>query len=89
MVGTPSARFTVRSPVSVVSPIMRSAAPRRLAPVLALGLYLLLNDLLLSLHSFTTHLNDSLTGSCFEAFHRHSGLRVIRLQSLDQGCDRT
>ena len=40
-------------------------------------------------HSFTTHLNGSLTGSCLDASHRHSGLRVFRLQPVDQGCDRS
>ena len=38
--------------VSFVSSIMMSFAPRSLAPALALGLDLLLEDLLLSLHSF-------------------------------------
>ena len=47
--------------------VVRSFAPRSIAPALALGLDLLLDDLLLSLHSFTTHLNDSLTGSFLEA----------------------
>ena len=75
--------------VSFVSPTMRSFAPRSLAPALAVGLDLLLDDLLLSLHSFTTHLNDSLTRSCLGASHRHSGLRVFRLQPVDQGCDRS
>ena len=55
---------------------MRSFAPRSLAPALALGLDLLLDHLLLSLHSFTTHLNNSLNGSRLEASHRHSGFTV-------------
>ena len=75
--------------VSFASTIMRSVAPRSIAPALALGLDLVLDDLLLSLHSFRTHLNDSLTGSCLEASHGHSGLRVFRLQPVDQGCDRS
>ena len=80
MIGASSARASLSAHGFLREPHREVLCAAVLAPSLSLTLRdldLLLDDLLLSLHSFTTHLNDSLTGSCLEASHRHSGLRVV------------